>query len=156
MQVPVTRGRSLSCLLSHVRCLPPDAGSKGAQRTRRFSEVRRNFFASMEVNSVELAYNQGLVGLRVRVFWPREEDWFQGRITKFKDVPRRGESGTNPKHRIVYEDGTAALLPCTVVGRPHRSCLWCGVHGPSPQVTTTGWCSETKRRGCRWMHVRSS
>lgn len=25
-----------------------------------------------------------------------------------------------------------------------------------PQVTTTGWCSETKRRGCRWMHVRSS
>ena len=84
-------------------------GGKKALKKRRFSDIRRNFFESMKVNAVDLAFQHGLVGMRVRVYWPNEKDWFKGRISKFREVPMRGEDGVNQKHRINYDDG--APLP---------------------------------------------
>jgi hypothetical protein len=48
------------------------------------------------------AFERALVNCRVKVYWPLEEDWFEGVLAKFN--PRHSDGG-NGRHKVVYEDG---------------------------------------------------
>jgi hypothetical protein len=66
----------------------------------------------------ENALARCLLGMLCRVYWPLEDAWFNGRITRFN----RGKD----KHRVEYDDGDHEWLSLAVARDRHRVQLFTG------------------------------
>ncbi|KAG8487776.1 hypothetical protein CXB51_018653 [Gossypium anomalum] len=63
---------------------------------------KRKHTASKDKASGTLEYDENLVGLKVKVWWPKDREFYEGVIHSFDPIKR--------KHKVCYDDGDEEIL----------------------------------------------
>ncbi|KAH1131621.1 hypothetical protein J1N35_002999 [Gossypium stocksii] len=63
---------------------------------------KRKYPASKDKASGTLEYDENLVGLKVKVWWPKDREFYEGVIHSFDPIKR--------KHKVCYDDGDEEIL----------------------------------------------
>ncbi|GLE10378.1 hypothetical protein PINS_up022479 [Pythium insidiosum] len=77
------------------------------------------------------ALAKSLLGMPCRVFWPLEQQWFTGRVTRYNH--------SKDKHRVDYDDGDHEWLRVATEGdrvQVHNGFCWCMARMYEPALRT--------------------
>ncbi|MBA0757044.1 hypothetical protein Gotri_020165 [Gossypium trilobum] len=66
------------------------------------TNYKRKHTASKDKASGTLEYDENLVGLKVKVWWPKDREFYEGVIHSFDPIKR--------KHKVCYDDGDEEIL----------------------------------------------